>query len=214
MEFLWSHDITHKYETSSWYFDHITYSKKINFYDWVLGIGDGTIGEENNDNIMKELPDDLLLRSSGYSLTSMLMPFTHRFWLTWMIHHIFKTKLYWPLVMILFMLSITRSPSCYRPHKLYWKWSLYIWIVVDTFWSHNFIQISAKAISFSRFLCNDYQQKSRTIFKLCRIIYSNEYFLTWTTICCKFKNDNKKEFEDPNDWWWRLWFKHYTKYCL
>jgi len=42
------------------------------FSEWVLGIGDGSIGEDNDINIMLKIPDDLLLQSSGDHIASMV----------------------------------------------------------------------------------------------------------------------------------------------
>ncbi|XP_058733993.1 uncharacterized protein LOC131605682, partial [Vicia villosa] len=42
------------------------------FSDWVLGIGDGTIGEQGDDYITLEIPDDLLIKSSTDSISSIV----------------------------------------------------------------------------------------------------------------------------------------------
>jgi len=42
------------------------------FSDWVLGVGDGTIGEITDDNIKVQIPDDLLINSSGDHIASIV----------------------------------------------------------------------------------------------------------------------------------------------
>lgn len=37
--------------------------KKIS--EWVLGIGDGSVGEANDEDIKLDIPDDLLIESTG-----------------------------------------------------------------------------------------------------------------------------------------------------
>jgi len=42
------------------------------FSEWVLGIGDGTVGEINDQDIKVQIPDDLLLNSSGDHIASIV----------------------------------------------------------------------------------------------------------------------------------------------
>lgn len=42
------------------------------FSKWVLGIGDGTIGEDNDGDITLEILDDFLIRSSDDSISTIV----------------------------------------------------------------------------------------------------------------------------------------------
>jgi len=42
------------------------------FSEWVLGIGDGSVGDANDEDIDVEIPDDLLIQSSGDHIASIV----------------------------------------------------------------------------------------------------------------------------------------------
>jgi hypothetical protein len=46
--------------------------ERTEFSEWVLAIGDGSIGEDNDVNIKLKIPDDLLLQSTGDHVASMV----------------------------------------------------------------------------------------------------------------------------------------------
>ncbi|CAJ2631977.1 unnamed protein product [Trifolium pratense] len=48
------------------------FQQRKEFSDWILGIGDGNVGEDNDVDISVQIPDDLLIKSAGDSLTSIV----------------------------------------------------------------------------------------------------------------------------------------------
>jgi len=46
--------------------------ERMSFSEWVLGVGDGTVGESNDVDITLSIPSDLLIPSSGDALASIV----------------------------------------------------------------------------------------------------------------------------------------------
>jgi len=42
------------------------------FSEWVLGVGDGEIGDDNDDDLELDIPSDLLIPNSGDPLASIV----------------------------------------------------------------------------------------------------------------------------------------------
>jgi hypothetical protein len=49
------------------------------FSEWVLGIGDGSVGEINDQDTKVRIPDDLLLNNFGDHIASIVVTFIHLF---------------------------------------------------------------------------------------------------------------------------------------
>lgn len=71
MEFLWNIDIKYKYAASRREFQFKCWEIKL-FSKWVLGIGNGTIGESNDVDIHVDMSNDLLIKIDEESVATMV----------------------------------------------------------------------------------------------------------------------------------------------